>query len=146
MVVCDGGDFGAVTSYIVRARPPLAWLDPGVVSGFALGAALCRPKEEIWIIYGDGACGYNLIEFDRFARHGIPIIAVVGDDGVWSQIARDQVKMLHDDVATVLGRSAYHLAVAGLGARGFLVKKTAEVPEALAEGVRIGAGRQTASH
>jgi thiamine pyrophosphate-dependent acetolactate synthase large subunit-like protein len=138
VMVADGGDFVATASYIVHARAPLSWLDPGVFgtlgvgAGFALGAALCHPEKEIWIIYGDGACGYSLIEFDTFARHGIPVIAVVGNNGGWSQIAREQVKMLDDDVATVLGRSAYHLAVAGLGAEGILLRKTDEVPMALA--------------
>jgi acetolactate synthase-1/2/3 large subunit len=138
LMVADGGDFVAAASYIVHARAPLSWLDPGVFgtlgvgAGFALGAALCRPGQEVWIIYGDGACGYSLIEFDTFARHGIPVIAVVGNDGGWTQIAREQVKMLHDDVATVLGRSAYHLAAAALGAEGILVKKTTEAPMALA--------------
>jgi acetolactate synthase-1/2/3 large subunit len=138
VMVADGGDFVATASYIVHPREPLSWLDPGVFgtlgvgAGFALGAALCRPEGEVWIIYGDGACGYSLIEFDTFARHGIPVIAVVGNDAGWGQIARAQVKMLHDDVATVLGRSAYHLAAAALGAEGILVKKTTEVPMALA--------------
>jgi acetolactate synthase-1/2/3 large subunit len=138
VIVADGGDFVATASYIVHARAPLSWLDPGVFgtlgvgAGFALGAALCRPEGEVWIIYGDGACGYSLIEFDTFVRHGIPVIAVVGNDGGWGQIAREQVKMLHDDVATVLGRSAYHLAAAALGAEGILVKKTTEAPMALA--------------
>jgi acetolactate synthase-1/2/3 large subunit len=138
VMVADGGDFVATASYLLHPRAPLAWLDPGVFgtlgvgAGFALGAALCRPEAEIWVIYGDGACGYSLIEFDSFARHGIPVIAVVGNDGGWTQIAREQVKMLHDNVATVLGRSAYHLAAAGLGAEGILVKNTAEVPAALA--------------
>ncbi|MGA2072488.1 MAG: thiamine pyrophosphate-binding protein [Terriglobia bacterium] len=137
VMVADGGDFVATASYIVHARAPLSWLDPGVFgtlgvgAGFALGAALCHPERETWILYGDGACGYSLIEFDTFARHAIPVIAVVGNDGGWSQIAREQVKMLHDDVATVLGRSAYHMAVAGLEAEGILVKQTAEVPMAL---------------
>jgi len=138
VMVADGGDFVATASYIVHARAPLSWLDPGVFgtlgvgAGFALGAALCRPGQEVWIIYGDGACGYSLIEFDTFARHGIPVIAVVGNDGGWGQIAREQVKMLHDEVATVLGHSAYHLAAAALGAEGILVKKTTEAPIALA--------------
>jgi thiamine pyrophosphate-dependent acetolactate synthase large subunit-like protein len=137
VMVGDGGDFVATASYIVHPRGPLSWLDPGVFgtlgvgAGFALGAAVCRPDKEIWIIYGDGACGYSLIEFDTFARHGIPVIAVVGNDGAWNQIAREQVKMLHDDVATVLGRGTYHLAAAGLGAEGMFVRKTAEAPTAL---------------
>jgi thiamine pyrophosphate-dependent acetolactate synthase large subunit-like protein len=138
VMVADGGDFVATASYIVHPRGPLSWLDPGVFgtlgvgAGFALGAALCRPECEVWIIYGDGACGYSLIEFDSFVRHGIPVIAVVGNDAGWTQIAREQVKMLHDDVATVLARSAYHEAAAGFGAEGILVKTNAEVPAALA--------------
>jgi acetolactate synthase-1/2/3 large subunit len=143
VIVADGGDFVATASYIVHARGPLAWLDPGVFgtlgcgAGFALGAALCRPEAKIWIIYGDGACGYSLIEFDTFARHGLPIIAVVGNDGSWGKIAREQTKMLHDDVATVLGHSAYHLAAAALGAQGILVTRTEEVPAALEHARRL---------
>ena len=97
----------------------------------ALGAALCRPGSEVWIIYGDGACGYSLMEFDTFVRHGIPVIAVVGNDAGWTQIAREQVKMLKDDVGTVLARSAYHEVAAGFGAEGILVTKSAEVGAAL---------------
>ena len=138
VMVADGGDFVATASYIVRPRAPLSWLDPGVFgtlgvgAGFALGAALCRPGSEVWIIYGDGACGYSLIEFDTFVRHSIPVIAVVGNDAGWTQIAREQVKMLGDDVGTVLARSAYHEVAAGFGAEGILVTKTAEVSAALA--------------
>lgn len=138
VMVADGGDFVATASYILRPRAPLSWLDPGVFgtlgvgAGFALGAALCRPGSEIWIIYGDGACGYSLIEFDTFVRHGIPVIAVVGNDAGWTQIAREQVKLLHDDVGTVLARTAYHEVAAGFGAEGILVKTMAEVPAALA--------------
>jgi len=138
VIVADGGDFVATASYIVHSRGPLAWLDPGVFgtlgvgAGFALGAALARPESEVWIIYGDGACGYSLIEFDTFVRHGIPVIAVVGNDAGWTQIAREQVKMLHDDVGTVLARTAYHEVAAGFGAEGILVKSTADVSAALA--------------
>ncbi|MCF8212163.1 MAG: thiamine pyrophosphate-binding protein, partial [Rhodoferax sp.] len=138
VLVADGGDFVATASYVMHPRSPLSWLDPGafgtlgVGSGFALGAALARPGSEVWIIFGDGACGYGLVEFDTFVRHGIPVIALVGNDAGWTQIAREQVKMLHDDVATVLARSDYHAVVAGFGAEGILVKTAAEVPAALA--------------
>ena len=137
VMVADGGDFVATASYILHPRSPLSWLDPGVFgtlgvgAGFALGAALCRSESEVWIIYGDGACGYSLAEFDTFARHGIPVIAVVGNDAGWAQIAREQVKTLHDDVGTVLARTAYHEVAAGFGAEGILVKKSSEVSAAL---------------
>jgi acetolactate synthase-1/2/3 large subunit len=138
VLVADGGDFVATASYIVRPRGPLAWLDPGafgtlgVGAGFAVGAALSRPQSETWILYGDGACGYGLAEFDTFVRHRIPVIAVVGNDAGWTQIAREQVKLLGDDVGTVLARSDYHAVAAGFGAEGIVVKRNAEVPDALA--------------
>jgi acetolactate synthase-1/2/3 large subunit len=137
VLVADGGDFVATASYIVHPRGPLRWLDPGafgtlgVGAGFALGAALSRPGAEVWILFGDGACGYSLAEFDTFVRHGIPVIAVVGNDAGWTQIAREQVKMLGDDVGTVLARTAYHEVAAGFGALGILVRNAAEVPQAL---------------
>jgi acetolactate synthase-1/2/3 large subunit len=136
--VADGGDFVGTASYIVRPRGPLAWLDPGafgtlgVGAGFALGAALCHPGTEVWILFGDGACGYGLAEFDTFVRHGIPVIAVVGNDAGWTQIAREQVKLLKDDIGTVLARTNYDDVAAGFGARGIFVEKASEVGEALA--------------
>jgi len=137
VLVADGGDFVATASYVLHPRAPLTWLDPGafgtlgVGAGFALGAALARPGSEVWIIFGDGACGYSLVEFDTFVRHGIPVNAIVGNDAGWTQIAREQVKMLHDDVATVLARTAYHEVAAGFGAEGILVQTMDEVPVAL---------------
>ena len=57
-----------------RPRGPLLWLDPGafgtlgVGGGFALGAKLCRPNSDVYIIYGDGSLGYSVAEFDTFTR------------------------------------------------------------------------------
>jgi acetolactate synthase-1/2/3 large subunit len=148
VMVADGGDFVATASYIVRPRAPLAWLDPGafgtlgVGAGFALGARLVRPDAETWLIWGDGASGYGLAEFDSFVRHGVPVIAIVGNDASWSQIAREQVKLLHDDVGTVLARSDYHRVVEGFGAAGLVVTRTEDVPAALAQARAIArAGR-----
>jgi acetolactate synthase-1/2/3 large subunit len=146
VMIADGGDFVATASYIVRPRAPLAWLDPGafgtlgVGAGFALGAKLLRPDAETWLIWGDGASGFGLVEFDSFVRHNAPVIAVVGNDACWSQIARDQVKMLHDDVGTVLARSDYHCVVEGFGAAGLVVKTTAEVPAVLQQAKEIARG------
>jgi acetolactate synthase-1/2/3 large subunit len=143
--VADGGDFVATASYVLHPRKPLSWLDPGafgtlgVGAGFALGAALARPKSETWIVFGDGACGWSLAEFDTFVRHGIPVIAVVGNDAGWTQIAREQVKMLKDDVGTVLARTDYHQVAAGFGAHGIVVKTMGELDAALAEAKEVAA-------
>jgi len=137
IVVADGGDFVATASYVLWPRGPLSWLDPGVFgtlgvgAGFALGAKLCRPEAEVWVVYGDGAFGYSLAEFDTFVRHGIPVIAVIGNDACWNQIAREQIDILKDDVGCMLRHADYHLAAAGLGAAGIVVDSNDAVPEVL---------------
>jgi len=137
VLVADGGDFVATASYILRPRGPLSWLDPGVFGtlgvggGFALGAKLCRPQSEVWILYGDGSCAYSLAEFDTFVRHKVPVIAVVGNDACWMQIAREQVDVLGDDVGVTLRQTDYHVVAEGYGGRGFLIQKPDEIPEVL---------------
>jgi acetolactate synthase-1/2/3 large subunit len=143
--VADGGDFVATASYILHPRSPLSWLDPGafgtlgVGAGFALGAALVRPASEAWLVWGDGASGYGLAELDTFVRHRVPVIAVVGNDASWSQIAREQVKMLGDDVGTVLARTAYHEVARGFGAEGIEIRTDAEVAPGLARARELAA-------
>jgi thiamine pyrophosphate-dependent acetolactate synthase large subunit-like protein len=139
VLVADGGDFVGTASYILRPPGALTWLDPGpfgtlgVGAGFALGAALCRPRSEVWIIYGDGSCGYSLAEFDTFARHGLPVIALVGNDAGWTQIAREQEEILKDDVGTVLARTDYHKVAAGFGGKGFLLDDPLKIPQVFAD-------------
>ena len=146
VIVADGGDFVGTASYVVRPRGPLSWLDPGVFgtlgcgAGFALGASLCRPGHEVWVLFGDGSVGYSLAEFDTFVRHGIPVIAVVGNDAGWTQIAREQVKMLDDDVGTVLGRSNYHEVAAALGGHGVLLKHAGLTADSLDEARQAARG------
>jgi acetolactate synthase-1/2/3 large subunit len=148
VVVVDGGDFVATASYVVRPRGPLRWLDPGVFgtlgvgAGFALGAALTRPSAEVWLLYGDGSAAFSLAEFDTFVRHDLPVIAVVGNDASWTQIARDQVEMLHDDVGTALRRSDYHLVAEGYGGKGLLLREGDDIAKVLTEAKRLAAAGQ----
>jgi len=143
IIVADGGDFVATASYTVKPRGPLSWLDPGafgtlgVGAGFAMAAKLHRPGSETWVIYGDGAFGYSLIEFETFVRLKIPVIAVIGNDASWSQIAREQVKLLHDDVGTTLHHSDYHLAAEAFGAKGLLLEKPDAIQDVLLQAKQI---------
>ena len=135
VMVGDGGDFVATASYVVKPRGPLGWLDPGVFgtlgvgAGFALGAKLVRPDADVWLLWGDGAAGFSIIELDTFARHGLSVIAVVGNDAGWTQIERDQVAILGDDVACRLTHMDYHVVAEACGGEGFLVTR----PEDLAD-------------
>jgi len=139
VIVADGGDFVASAAYVLQPPGPLTWLDPGVFgtlgvgAGFALASKLINPESEVWLIYGDGAAGFSLQEFDTFVRHKVPVIAVIGNDAGWSQIARDQVEIFGDDVATVLERSDYHLVAEAFGAKGFLLDKTEDIDRVLKE-------------
>jgi len=139
IIVADGGDFVGSAANILQPPGPLTWLDPGVFgtlgvgAGFALASKLLRPESETWLIYGDGAAGFSLQEFDTFVRHKTPVIAVIGNDAGWSQIARDQVEIFGDDVATVLGRSDYHLVADAFGGKGFLLDQPEDIDRVLKE-------------
>ncbi len=148
VLVVDGGDFVGTGAYILRPRAPLSWLDPGVFGtlgvggGFAVGAAACRPGAELWLIYGDGSSAYSLAEFDTCVRHGLAPIAVIGTDASWAQIARDQIEILGDDVATTLLRSDYHIVGKGYGAEGILVTSHDQIDDAIAQAqAHAAAGR-----
>lgn len=142
VVVADGGDFVATASYVLRPRGPLSWLDPGVFgtlgvgAGFALGAALCRPESAVLLLWGDGSAGYGLVEVDTFVRHSLGVVAVIGNDAAWTQIAREQVEVLGDDVGTVLRATDYHAAARGLGGEGLLLDDPARRGPVLAEAFR----------
>jgi thiamine pyrophosphate-dependent acetolactate synthase large subunit-like protein len=139
VLIADGGDFAATASYTLRPRKPLGWLDPGafgtlgVGGGFALGAALHHRDDYIWIIYGDGSAAYSLAEFDTFKKYGMKVCAIIGNNGSWEQIARDQVKLLGAATATDLPQSDYHLVAQAFGGQGRRVETLQEYEAALAE-------------
>ena len=137
IIIADGGDFVATASYILRPRSINGWMDPGVFgtrgvgAGFILGAKLTHPDSIVWAIYGDGAFGYSLIEFDTFVRHNIPVISIIGNDAGWSQISRDQVDLLHDPISTKLAATDYHKAVEALGGKGYFIDNETHVNDIL---------------
>ena len=73
------------------------------------------------------------MEFDTFVRHGIPVIALVGNDASWAQIARDQIAVLGDDVGTVLASTDYHFAAEALGGKGLSIDHPDEIAPAFAQ-------------
>lgn len=139
ILIADGGDFVATASYTLQPRGPLRWLDPGVFGtlgvggGFALGSKLAQPNAEVWIIWGDGSSAYSLAEFDTYSRLGIPVIGLIGNDAGWTQIARDQIEILGDDVASVLDFSDYHEVATGYGGAGSRVETIDEFIDAVRE-------------
>ena len=128
ILIADGGDFVGTASYTVRPRNALGWLDPGpfgtlgVGGGFAIGAKSSFPEKEVWVFYGDGASAYSLAEFDTLCRHKLPVIAIIGNDASWQQIAREQKQMLGSNIGTELSFNAYEKVVEGYGGKGYYVE------------------------
>lgn len=143
ILVGDGGDFVASASYTVSPKKPLSWLDPGVFgtlgvgAGFAMAAKRARPDADVWILYGDGAAGFSIMEIDTMVRHGLPVIAVIGNDAGWTQIARDQEPILGDDVGCALTHMDYHAVAEGCGAKGIRIESPDEMDAALERAVKL---------
>ena len=137
ILVADGGDFVGTASYTIRPRSALGWLDPGpfgtlgVGGGFAIGAKSSFPKKEVWVFYGDGASAYSLAEFDTLCRHKLPVIAIIGNDASWQQIAREQKQMLGSNIGTELAFNAYEKVVEGYGGKGYYVENHDTLDETL---------------
>ncbi|BAS28259.1 thiamine pyrophosphate-binding protein [Limnochorda pilosa] len=147
VVVGDGGDFVATAAAVVQPRRwPGGWLDPGplgtlgIGTGFAVAARLAFPESPVLALFGDGSVGFNLADFEAAARQGLPFVAVVGNDGAWTQIRRGQVQMYGAEraVATGLTRARYERAVEALGGWGAWVERPDELAPALRQALASG--------
>ena len=145
IVAVDGGDIVATTAKWLQVSTPGHVLEPGPAGtlgtgpGFALAAQVAFPKKRVGIVFGDGGFGFNGMEFDTYVRLGLPIVGVVGNDGVWNNI-KSFHRMFYPDrlVATDLGRRPYHAVVEALGGHGELVTQPTELMPALERAAASG--------
>ena len=56
----------------------------GAGPGQAIGAKLAHPDRQVCLLLGDGAFGFAGIEFDTMARHGLGVVGVMGNNGIWA--------------------------------------------------------------
>ena len=90
IVVGDGGDFVSFAGRLIDSFQPGCWLDPGPLGclgsgpGYALAAKLAHPDRQVVLLLGDGAFGFAGMEFDTLARHGVAVVGVVGNNGIWA--------------------------------------------------------------
>src|SRR5439155_1551082 len=124
IIVADGGDFVGAAANVLRPRGFGHWLDAGPLGtlgagpGYAMAAKLARPKSDVIVMYGDGAFGLNMMEFEACVRQKINIVGVIGNDAAWTQILRGQVQMYGPDraPATRLAYTRYDTMVETLAA------------------------------
>jgi acetolactate synthase-1/2/3 large subunit len=145
VVVADGGDF---LSFARVGLPAATYLDPGplgcigVGTPFGIAASLACPGRTVVVATGDGAFGFNAMEIDTAARHRVPLLVVVANNGSWAIEVRDQQET-HGRVVGTRLQFADHAAMArAFGLHGERVERSADLDAALARALAaVAAGR-----
>ena len=146
IVIGDGGDFVSYAGRVVDSFEPGCWLDPGPFGclgagpGYALAAKLARPERQVVLLLGDGAFGFAGMEWDTLARHGVGVVGVIGNNGVWG-LEKHPMEFLYgySVAADLRPGTRYDLVVEALGCEGELVERPEQLRGALERA--LGAGR-----
>ncbi len=145
IIVGDGGDFVSFAGRLVERPKPGLWIDPGPFGslgsgpGYAMAAKLARPDRQVVLLAGDGAFGFSAMEFDTMVRHRIPVVCVVGNNGIWALEKHPMQRMLGMSVAADLGANArYDRVVQALGGHGEMVDRPEEIRPALERAFKAG--------
>jgi acetolactate synthase-1/2/3 large subunit len=145
IVIGDGGDFVSYAGRVMDSYEPGCWLDPGPYGclgcgpGYALAAKLARPDKQVVLLVGDGAFGFSGMEFDTLARHGVNVVAVMGNNGIWA-LEKHPMEFLYgySVVADLRPGTRYDEIVAALGGHGALVERPDELRPALERAFAAG--------
>jgi acetolactate synthase-1/2/3 large subunit len=138
VVVGDGGDFVSFAGRVMETYEPGCWMDPGPYGclgsgpGYALAAKVAHPDRQVCLLLGDGAFGFAGMEFDTFVRHGLPIVGVMGNNGIWA-LEKHPMEFLYGySVAAELQPNCrYDEVVSALGGHGELVERPDDLRPAL---------------
>jgi acetolactate synthase-1/2/3 large subunit len=145
IVVGDGGDFVSYAGRVLDSYAPGCWLDPGPLGclgcgpGYALAAKLAHPDRQVVLLLGDGAFGFAGMELDTLARHGVAVLAVVGNNGIWGLEKHPMEAIYGYSVAAELRpQTRYDQIAEALGCHGELVSTPAELRPALDRALESG--------
>ncbi len=138
VVICDGGDFASYAGKYVEVYEPGCWLDTGPYGclgngmGYAIAARVARPDAQIVVLLGDGAAGFSLMDADSLVRHGLPVVMVVGNNGMWGLEKHPMQAIYGWDVACDLQPGCrYDEVVRALGGAGETVTDPEQIGPAL---------------
>jgi acetolactate synthase-1/2/3 large subunit len=145
IVIGDGGDFVSYAGRMIDSYQPGCWLDPGPFgclgtgSGYALAAKLAHPERQVVLLLGDGAFGFSGIEFDTLARHGVNVVGVMGNNGIWA-LEKHPMEFLYgySVAADLRPGTRYDQVVEALGGHGELVERPADLRPALERAFAAG--------
>jgi acetolactate synthase-1/2/3 large subunit len=145
IVVGDGGDFVSFAGRLLHRREPGLWIDGGPYGclgsgpGYALAAKLAHPDRQVVLLSGDGAFGFSAMEFDTLVRHRLPVVCVIGNNGIWALEKHPMQRLLGTSMlADLAPGTRYDRVVEALGGHGELVERPEDVGPALARAFRSG--------
>ncbi|PRY02050.1 acetolactate synthase [Allonocardiopsis opalescens] len=138
VVIGDGGDFVSFAGKYVEQHRPGTWMDPGPYGclgtglGYALAARIARPSAQVVLLLGDGAAGFSLMDVDTAVRHRLPMVMVVGNNGIWG-LEKNPMRFLYgyDVAADLAPQTRYDEVVRALGGGGELVTRPGDIAPAL---------------
>jgi acetolactate synthase-1/2/3 large subunit len=145
IVIGDGGDFVSYAGRVIDSYLPGCWLDPGPFGclgtgpGYALAAKLAHPDRQVVLLLGDGAFGFSGMEFDTLARHGVNVVGVMGNNGIWA-LEKHPMEFLYgySVAADLRPATRYDQVVEALGGHGELVERPQDVAPALERAFQSG--------
>jgi acetolactate synthase-1/2/3 large subunit len=145
IVIGDGGDFVSYAGRVVETYQPGCWMDPGPYGclgagpGQAIGAKKAHPERQVVLLLGDGAFGFSGLEFDTMVRHGLPVLGVMGNNGIWA-LEKHPMEFLYGYslAADLRPATRYDEVVQALGGHGELVHNPAELRPALERALGSG--------
>ena len=148
IVIGDGGDFVSYAGRVVETYEPGCWLDPGPFGclgsgpGYAIAAKVARPDKQVCLLLGDGAFGFSGMEFDTMVRHGLPVVAVIGNNGIWA-LEKHPMEFLYgySVAAELRPETRYDQVVEALGGHGELVERPEELAPGAGARIRVRASR-----
>jgi acetolactate synthase-1/2/3 large subunit len=145
IIVGDGGDFVSFAGRLIERDKPGLWVDPGpfgaLGSGpaYAMAAKLAHPDRQVILLSGDGAFGFSAMEFDTLVRHKVPVVCVIGNNGIWALEKHPMQNLLGLSIAADLApRTRYDQVVEALGGFGQLVDRPEQIRPALERAFKAG--------
>src|ERR1700710_45514 len=145
IVAGDGGDFVSYAGRHIDTYEPGCWMDPGPFGclgagpGQAIGAKVAHPDRQVCLLLGDGAFGFAGMEFDTMARHGLGVVGVMGNNGIWA-LEHHPMKFLYgySVAAELRPETRYDELVETLGCDGVIVREPDELRPALEKAFSSG--------
>jgi acetolactate synthase-1/2/3 large subunit len=145
VTIGDGGDFVSYAGKYLEPAQPGTWLDPGPYGclgtgmGYAMGARVTYPDRQICVLMGDGAAGFSLMDAESLVRHRLPVVIVVGNNGIWGLEKHPMHALYGYDVAAELQPGLrYDDVVRALGGAGETVTKADQLGPALRRAFAAG--------